>query len=58
MVSHHPPMFSDYGQCESGDVAFSVVEEQDSICSSLSPTLLFISKAPGMSGFHTRNFGT
>ena len=43
MVSHRPPMFSDYGQCDSGDVAFSVVEEQDSTCSSLNPTLLFIS---------------
>ena len=43
MVSHHPTEFIGNGQCGSGDIMFSVVEEQDSACSRLNLPLLFIS---------------
>ena len=38
-----PCKFVDHRHCVSGDILFLVVEEQDSTCSRLNQTLLFIS---------------
>ena len=55
MVNYHPAKFGGHGHCGSRDT-FIVFKGQDSTCTRLNPPLLFISKAYGMSCFHTRNF--
>ena len=44
MITHHPVKFGDHGHCSSGEIMFPVVEEQNSKCFHLNPSLLFISK--------------
>ena len=48
MVSHHPAKFNDHRLCDSGDVMFLVVEEENSTCSRFNLPLLFISKGHGL----------
>ena len=48
MISHHPVKFSGNSYCGSGDMISVVVEWQDSTCTRLNPSLLFISEAHGM----------
>ena len=54
MITHHHAKCDGHSHCGGGDIMFLVVEEQDSTCSRLNPSLLFISKgrdlkAQGMS---------
>ena len=51
MVSHHPNKFGGHRQCGSGVLMFLVDEEQDSTCSRLNPSLLFISKGHGLKAY-------
>ena len=44
MISHQPAKFGGHSRCDSGDIEFSVAEEEDSRCSRFNPPLLFISK--------------
>ena len=44
MVSHHPVKFGGHMHCDSGDIVFLVVGEEDSKCSRFNQPLLFISK--------------
>ena len=55
MVSHHPANSGSYSHCGRGDIMFLVVGEQDLTCPCLNLPLLFITKVPGQSCFHTRN---
>ena len=48
MVIHQPHKFDSHCRCASGDLMFSVAEEEDSRCSSFNPPLLFISKGHGL----------
>ena len=45
MVRHYPAKFGSHRHCGIGDMMFVVVEEQDSTCPRLDPSLLFKSKA-------------
>lgn len=40
-VSHHPAHFGDDKRCNSGDITFLVVQEQDSTCALKSAILIF-----------------
>ena len=40
-VSHHPAHFGDDKRCNSGDITFLVVQEQDSTCALKSAILMF-----------------
>ena len=55
-VSHHSVRFGGHRYYGSGDVTFSVFSKILHACLNL--LLLFISKAPGMSCSHSRNFDT
>ena len=44
MISHQPAKFGGHSRCDSGDIEFSVAEEEDSRCCRFNPPLLFISK--------------
>ena len=52
MISQNHAKFDGHRQCGSGDL-FLEVEQQDSLCSSLNPPLLFISTAHGILRSHT-----
>ena len=48
MVSHHIAKFGGHRKCGSGDIMFLLVEEQDSTCPLLNPSVLLIAKAHGV----------
>ena len=58
MVSHHPAKFGGHRHCGSEDMMFVVVEEQDSTCPRLDPSLMFISKEHGIPCSHRQNCRT
>ena len=48
MVINHLAKFGEHSRCGSGDIMFSVAEEEYSRCSCFNPPLLFISKRYGL----------
>ena len=55
MVSQHPGKFGDHTRCGSGDIMFSVVEEEDYRCSCFNPPLRFINKGHDLKA-HGRSY--
>ena len=51
VIKVHPPKkFGGHGRCGSGDIMFSVAEEEDSRCSLFKRPLLLISERHGLKG--------